>query len=74
MLIGLMQIAVTGNGNPTEDLPMHDEHDDEFEDEDEDELDEHGGEYQEFDVCPYCGTLLNELNGRVECPNCGEGF
>ena len=38
------------------------------------ELDEHGGEYQEFDVCPYCGTLLNDLNGQVECPNCGERF
>jgi hypothetical protein len=47
---------------------------DEDEDEEYPELDENGSGYQEFDVCPYCGTLLNELNGQVNCPDCGEVF
>jgi rubrerythrin len=38
------------------------------------ELDAETAGYQEFDVCPYCGTLLNELNGQVNCPDCGETF
>lgn len=43
------------------------------EDEDDDEYPEHQaeGEYKEFDVCPYCGTLLNLINNQVNCPNCG---
>lgn len=54
---------------------MFDEDEDlENEDEEYPELDENGSGYKEFDVCPYCGTLLNELNGQVNCPDCGEVF
>jgi rubrerythrin len=47
---------------------------DEDEDEEYHELDADTAGYQEFDVCPYCGILLNELNGQVNCPDCGETF
>lgn len=54
-------------------MPFDDDERDEFDDDDEFDDEDHS-DYSEHDVCPYCGNLIENMRGGLECLNCGASF